>query len=223
MATHSEQKVRSLQNLLPRDAYDKDETGYWTRMPIVIGPAFGFLFAIGMYFTLRSTPHLLHPPTFGEMILIGLLSGLLFGIAFPRVFRQKSRRMIDRLYSGDENLVTAPSSEGTWAYRLPCTWVKEALGVGGVLYVGSSGLLFVPHKINPISITAFRMAPLRELQVQLSNTPQTRNLLQRALVPHPQPLVEIVWPSGRACFLVPSAATTAESLTQVCRGLQTQV
>lgn len=211
-----------MQNLLSREEYDKDETGYWKRIPIVAGTAFGISMAIAGYFILERTPNLLHPPTLREILLIGILSGIFFGALFPWTFRRKSRQMIDRLYAGDERLITTPSAEDSFDYRFPCTWVKSSLGVGGVLYVGSSGLLFVPHRFNSPSVSAFRMTPLEDLHVGLSETPRSLSPLQRMLVPHPQPLMEIQWTSGSACFLVPSAAMTVDRLAQVLRNLKSR-
>ena len=47
-----------MKNLLPREAYDQDETGYWKRLPILLGTAFGFIFALLMYFGEEGQPDL---------------------------------------------------------------------------------------------------------------------------------------------------------------------
>jgi hypothetical protein len=189
-------------------------------MPIVAGTFFGLAMAVVSYFILGNTLNLLHPPTPGEILLIGILSGFFFGTLFTWMTRRKSRQIVDRLYSGDESLIVAPISDGAFAYRLPCTWIKDSLGFGGVLYAGRSELLFVPHKLNGRSISAIRMAPLEQLQVGVSKGPPSLNLVQRMLIPHPQPLLEIRWLSEIACFLVPSAATTANLLIQVLHDLK---
>jgi hypothetical protein len=209
---------KTLQNLLPLDAYRRDESGYWTRLSIIAGVFFGLPMAASSYFILGSTPNLLHPRSPGEIVLIGVLSGLFFGALFPRYLRRKVLRFTDRLYSGDETLISIPPTEGPFDYKLPCTWVRESIGVGGVLYVGRSGLLFVPHRLNQRSAQFFRMAPLETLSASAVES-QHGNVLQRILVPHPQPLLQIDWLSKSARFRVPSAATTAELLAQATQSL----
>jgi len=209
-----------LRNLLPLDAYHRDESGYWRRMPIVAGTFFGLAMAVGSYFILGNTPNLLHPRSPGEILLIGILSGLFFGALFPLSLRHKLRRFTNRLYSGDEGLIRIPTTEGPFDYKLPCNWLQESVGVGGVLCVGRSGLLFVPHALNRRSATFFRMAPLEQLQVGVSKAPRSLSLLQRMLVPHPPSLLEIRWPSEVACFVVPQATTTADLLIRVLHDLK---
>jgi hypothetical protein len=215
----SRDQEKNLQNLLPLDSYRRDESGYWTRMSIIAGVLFALPMAVSFYSILGRTPNLLHPRSPGEIVLIGVLSGLFFGALFPRYLRRKVQRFTDRLYSGDETLISIPSTEGPFDYKLPCTWLQESIGVGGVLYVGRSGLLFVPHKLNQRSAQFLRMAPLEALSVTVVESPRG-NVLQRILVPHPQPLLQIEWLSESARFRVPSAATTTELLVQAMRSLR---
>lgn len=208
-----------MENLLPLDAYRRDESGYWKRLSIVAGFSFGLFMAVASYFILGNTPNLLHPRSPGEILLIGVFCAVFFGTLFPRNLRRKMQRFTDRLYSGDETLISIPPTEGPFDYKLPCTWLRESIGVGGVLYVGSSGMLFVPHRLNQRVAQFFRMAPLETLSVTVVES-HRGNVLQRILVPHPPAVLEIGWRSESARFRVPSAATTADLLTQAMQSLR---
>jgi hypothetical protein len=81
-------------------------------------------------------------------------------------------------------------------------------------------LEFVPNRDELKAIGGFRMTPLNDLHLGVSETPQSGNLLLRILIPEPQPRMQIRWQSGTALFVVPSAATTVERLTQVIRELE---
>jgi hypothetical protein len=209
-----------VKKLLAREAYDQDATGYWKRLPIVVGTTFGFIFAVLMYFGERTVPNIQRVPTLGEMVLVGVIAGLLFGTVFPRRFRRRLRDRTDRLFAADESLIGPPPTAKPIVSTLLCTWIKGALGVGGVLYVGAAGLEFVPNRDELKSIDGFRMAPLNDLHVGLAEATQSSNLLLRILIPEPKPRMQIRWRSGTALFMVPSAETTVVQLTQVISELR---
>jgi hypothetical protein len=208
-----------VKNLLPREAYGRDETGYWKRLPVLIGTAFGFTFAVLMYFGERTVPNIQRALTPGEMVLVGVIAGLLFGTVFPRRFRRRLRERTDRLYAADDSLIGPPPTADAIVSTLLCTWIKGALGVGGVLYIGATGLEFVPNRDELKSIEGFRMAPLKDLQVGLAEGTRSRNPLLRILIPEPKPLMQIRWQSATALFVVPSVDETVDRLTQVVRDL----
>ncbi len=207
-----------MKNLLPREAYDRDETGYWKRLPILLGTAFGFIFAVLMYFGERTVPNLQRVPTLSEMVLIAVIAGLLFGTIFPRRFRRRVRDRTDRLFAADESLIGPPPTADAIVATLLCTWIKGARGVGGVMYIGAAGLEFVPNRDEFKSI-GFRMTRLTDLHIGLAEATESKNLLFRILIPEPKPRMQIRWQSGTALFLVPSVEATVEHLTQVIRGL----
>jgi hypothetical protein len=208
-----------VKNLLPREAYDQDETGYWKRLPIFVGTAFGFIFAVLMYFGERTVPNMQRSPTLGETVLVGVMAGLLFGTVFPRGFRRKLRERTDRLFAADESLIGPPPAAEAIVATLLCTWIKGARGVGGVMYIGAAGLEFVPNRDEPMMIDGFRMAPLTDLHIGLAEATESKHLLFRMLMPEPKPRMQIRWPSGSAVFLVPSVETTVERLNQAIGGL----
>jgi hypothetical protein len=136
-------------------------------------------------------------------ICLGALCGAGFGRNFPKRFQRKMSSTIDRLYEGDPSIDVPPSPEKELRYRLPCSWKRSKnFSVGGVLYVGPMGLLFVPHKMNfPRDSSAFEM-PNESLRLCLS--PQAVSGFFKFLVPRPSPVLEAIWPDGRAQFLVPA-------------------
>lgn len=209
-----------MKNLLPREAYDQDETGYWKRLPIFLGTTFGVIFAALMYLGERTVPNLQRVPTLGEMVLVGVIAGLLFGTVFPRRFRRRLRDRTDRLFAADESLIGPPPATDAIVATLLCTWIKGARGVGGVLYIGPAGLEFVPNRDELTSVDGFRMAPLNDLHIGLTEATESKNLLSRILIPEPKSRMQIRWQSGTALFFVPSVEATVERLTQVIRGLE---
>jgi hypothetical protein len=208
-----------VKNLLPREAYDQDETGYWKRLPIVLGTVFGFTFAVLMYFGERTVPNIQRVPTLGEMMLVGVIAGIFFGTVFPRSFKRRLRNRTDRLFAADESLIGPPPTTDPIAATLLCTWINGARGVGGVLYIEAEGLEFVPNRDELMSSGSFRMAPLVDLHIGLAEAPESKNPLFRALIPEPKPRMQVRWQSGTALFSVPSVEATVERLTQVIRGL----
>ncbi len=171
--------------------------------------------ALSVYLLMGDIPGMSHRPTLVQSLVAGLLGGLLFGWLFPPNLRRRADRMIDQLFEGDEALKEIQSANDSFTYRLPCTWMKGALGIGGVLYIGRSGLLFLPHKFNRSNLAPLRLAPLADLQVKLTDTPTRQNPLFRILIPHPQPRIQIHSASDTASFLVPSPVVTAERLRQL--------
>jgi hypothetical protein len=204
-----------MQNLLPRESYHVDETGYWSRLPLVTGAFWGSAMTVAGYFILKNTPNLLYPPTWWRMLLLGLLGGFLFGTSFTALMRFRMRRLIDRLYSGDVNLIGYSPSDDSFSYRLPCTWINGNIGVGGILYIGNAELLFSPHKVNAKSASKLHIHPIADVHINVAQLFPKRNLLQRLLVPRPQPYMEITWGTEYANFLVPTPLTAVSKLSQV--------
>jgi hypothetical protein len=180
-----------VKNLLPREAYDQDETGYWKRMAIVLGTAFGFIFALLMYFGERTVPNIQHVPTLGETVLVGVIAGLFFGTVFPRRFKRRLRDRTDRLFAADESLIGPPPTTDAIVATLLCTWIKGARGVGGVMYIGAAGLEFVPNRDELMSTDGFRMAPVADLHIGLAEATESKSLLFRILMPEPKPRMQI--------------------------------
>jgi hypothetical protein len=167
----------------------------------------------------RTIPNLQRVPTLGEMGLVGVIAGLFFGMVAPHRFRRRVRNRTDRLFAADNGLIGTPPTADAIFSTLLCTWIKGALGVGGILYIGTTGLELVPNRDELKSVGGFQMAPLNELDISVAEATQAQPLLLRILVPEPKPRMQIRWRSGSALFMVPSVETTVERLTQAIREL----
>lgn len=191
-----------MENLAPREVYDVDESGYRERLGLVTGIFFGLFMGIACYFL---TPSLI---VLGWRVLLsigaGVFAGIAFGKGFPNRFRKKMSSIIDRLHAGDTDIDVPPPPEKELQFRLPCSWKRsENFSVGGVLYIGPLGLLFVPHKMNlPRDRSVLEMGPNKSLELSL--TAQTLTGFLKMLVPRPTPLLQVSWPEGSAQFIVPA-------------------
>ncbi len=114
-----------------------------------MGIAFGGLLLAG----LAATIEVLAPSNAGGQIPWALLvgaaavSGVIFGVIFPRSIKRRLLRATEAVYSGT-GLYESPSPGGAYTHRLPCSWVDSRLEVGGVLYLGRRLATFVPHSMN---------------------------------------------------------------------------
>jgi hypothetical protein len=205
-----------MENLVDRKAYDSDDSGYWQRLPWVMGIAFGVSMAVVLAIFLGVVFAIAQPG--GDMttgVLIGLstggVGGVLFGRSFPRTFRQRVSSMTDALYAGNKDLVDEPPVEKSLRYRLPCSWMKSpAFAVGGILYIGKDGMLFYPHRKNLKGDRAqFEIGPLSGIQLSLV-PPPPMGLVRRTLVPNPESLLEVKVGSRSERFLIPQSARVIE-------------
>ncbi len=208
-----------MENLVPRATYDSDETGYWRRLPLAVGIGFGL--PMGIFFSMMTA--FMGWGKFGlkECLLLGMstgaLSGVFFGFFFPRAFRRKMSSITDANYSREPEPDVLAAPEKKLLYRLPSNWMKtDNFAVGGVLYIGKSGLFFLPHGKNlPRDRSSFEMGPADELRLSL--TPTTLTGCKRLLVPRPAPLLHIIWPGGEANFLIPSPRNTLGLIEKALR------
>jgi hypothetical protein len=137
-------------------------------------------------------------------IFAGLFCGVGFGRSFPLRLRKRMSLIIDRLYASDTEIDTPPPPEKDLRYRLPGSWKRsENFAVGGVLYIGPLGLIFVPHRKNlRRDRSAFEMGPNASIELSLT-TPKLSGLF-KLLVPRPPSLLQVIWAEGGAQFLVPA-------------------
>jgi hypothetical protein len=191
-----------MENLVPREIYDIDDSGYRQRLGLVTGFFVGLAMGLACLFL---TPSIIG---FGWRALLsigtGLFSGVFFGKTFRRGFRKRMSSIVDRLYVGDPTIDTPPPPGKDLRYRLPCSWKRsQSFTVGGVLYIGPQGLLFMPHKMNlPRDRTFFEIGPSRSLEFSLM--PQKAAGFFKLFVPRPPSVLEIIWPDGSAQFIIPS-------------------
>jgi hypothetical protein len=191
-----------MENLVPRDVYEVDESGYRQRLGLVTGIFFGLAVGLACLFL---TPSMIG---FGWRVLLSICTGVFSGVAFcksfPRGLQKKMSSIIGRLYAGDATIDTPPPTGKDLRYRLPCSWKSsENFAVGGVLYIGPEGLLFVPHKMNlPRDRSSFEMGPSKGLKLSL--TTQKLAGFFKLFVPHPPSVLQVIWPDGTAQFVIPA-------------------
>lgn len=197
----------TVQNLVSRQDLDVDETGFWARLPWVSGGFFGL--GMGTFAFVDAA----EDPARATIMAVGVavVAGLPFGWLLPRLLRRSLRSINDKLYYADATLVTEPASEG-WLYRVPSSLLKSPrFAVGGVLYLGPSGMLFVPHHRNrKQNQEATLFAPLGEIGLSLVPVPQ--NALARLLSQRPPMSVRVSWPGGAVNLMLPAPERTMHLL-----------
>lgn len=207
----------TMENLVPKEAYIIDFSGYRERLGWVTGIFFGMSMGIVFFILAPSTVGLSRRASisFGAAVLCGIV----FGMVFPRRYRRRISSVIDRLYDGDTKIDVPPPPEKELRYRLPCSWVRSKnFAVGGVLYIGPHGLLFVPHKMNlPGDRSVFEMGPNRRLKLSLT-APESSGL-SKLLVPRPMSQLQVNWPEGSAKFVIPSPNQVFDLISKCVSGL----
>ncbi|MBI4751287.1 MAG: hypothetical protein HY774_22635 [Acidobacteria bacterium] len=201
------------ENLFPRETYDLDESGYWKQAQILSGVLFGtgmwvagagaLLFVFKGFGNIPNAEAVLFVGT-----LLGVLSGIFFGLTWGWIMRQKVKKFMDRLYSRDPALVDLPEHDEQFRYRLPGSYIPTPnFAVGGICYFGDSGLLFIPHKGNlPRDMNRISWSHTSIHQIQLVE--QDYTLLKRLLMNKLPFLIEVTTESGKARFFLPCPETT---------------
>ena len=193
-----------MEDLVPRSAYDVDETGYWERMPVVTGT---FMAACG---TLIVWATVLRECPFLESVMRGMAGGFMFAVLFPALFRWMIGRHTSSAYAGKGRFAASPPAGFQAEYRLPCSLIRGASpAVGGVLYLGRGGLAFVPFAGTPLLI------PIREMQI--SSVVAPTSWFVRVLVPRPAHLLEVTAGDEHARFVVPTPTATIPRVREVTK------
>ncbi len=210
-------------NLLPREAYSEKPVMRTVLFAIIAGllfaVAFGFLFGVIAYVTLRI---LRAESVFWQglwVLVIGsALGGLFFGsfyFIWMRVFvRRKTSDILDKIYSRDPQMAPPPENDEDFRYRLPAGYlITPHMNVGGILYLGKSGLMFQPHKINLAKYSSpILLNPLAT--VKLSVVPHKVNPFLRLAAKSVPPMITVTARSNTGNFLVPEPAKTCRAIEQ---------
>jgi hypothetical protein len=138
-----------MENLIPLVAYAVDETGYWARLPFLSGLLYGLLTVIidAVYTRGDAVPPFSGVP--GALFTF-VASATFFGLLFPCVMRSQTRATRRGLFAGNSWIVAQPPENRHVDYRFLCYLVTGGISsaVGGAIYVGPEGMVFVPHKRN---------------------------------------------------------------------------
>lgn len=208
--------AQPMENVVRLMAYNLDESGYWRRLRWLSGLLYGAAGAAvilvlpipgARYFALTAAAF---------WFAVG---GPLFGLLFPAAMRRKVRLAAAGLYAGERWIIDPPSAELSVRYQIPCTRITGRVGVGGVLYLGRGGLLFVPHKRNRIPSPPIEMTPIEGVTVARV-APLAGNALFQLLVPRPLEQIEIVWDGASARFVMPNPAGTVAKLGRCLEALR---
>jgi hypothetical protein len=191
---------RTVKDLVPREVYDSDDTGYWKRLPVAMGLSFGISMSLAVILIVPRGSW-----TFRVLLglLGGVIAGVLFGVVSPRLFRRKMKAFTDKLFAADPQLVPVPPAAKGLSHRLICDWIQPSgFAIGGVLYLGRDGLLFVPHLKNLKRDQAILNMGSSD-QIQLTLVQPSINAVQRVLIPNPPQHLEVAGNGRRETFLIP--------------------
>ena len=194
-----------MEDLVPRTAYDVDETGYWERMPVVTGLIMAVCCTAITYATIgRDWP-------FRESAIRGMAGGFMFAVLFPSLLRWFVRGYTSRAYAGKGRFALAAPAGFDVAYRLLCSAIigDSRAAVGGNLFIGRSGLSFVPFSGSPLTF------PMPELKV--AAVPAPTNALLRVVIPRPASLLEATGRDVRARFVLPTPSATITKILNALR------
>lgn len=211
-----------VKQLIPRSTLDVDETGYWNRMPFVVGLLFGIAMGFAP-FVIPGSKQAVHPiGRFGMAFGVALFGGTAFGLAAPLLLRRKIRRMLDKAYRGEPPYVALAPPELAFEYRLPATLWSVSSKVGGVLYFGPSDVVFVPHTGAGRGGTAQAMHLGSPATLHPQPRPASLGPWARLLVERPPTLVDLGEGEDRRGFLVPSPSSTLTEIRSLLEDLQTK-
>jgi hypothetical protein len=202
-----------MENLVPSDAYDVDETGYWKRMPLLVGLASGLLFGLWI-----SSSFILSLFTFSIFFVLTFLMGRTVAL----MSRRKVSPSIEAIYAGYSGVAVLPPSDKEFSYRVPCIWMKFGnFAVPGVLYIGREGLMFMPHshkQNRPQIQKPFEMTHLDNIKLRLVE-PQF-DFFHRLLHERIPSYLEIEWKNGKTQFAVPEVEQTMEKIESAIKSLK---
>lgn len=134
-----------MRTLVDRNAYEQVDEKFWKRARKAMSVVFGVAMCIAAIVQQAGVIG------FGLSLTVGLgigaVTGFGFGWLWTYVMRRSSRKHFDRVYEGDPATVGKVPRKRQYANRIPCSkFVTNNVTVGGILYVGRAGMLFVPHQ-----------------------------------------------------------------------------
>ena len=196
-----------------------------TRESYTVAPSFWrfwWLF-VGLLVVIKVFFRLLDPRPWEEMWpRIVLSAGLAFvfgGIAVALILlsdRDGVSLRLAQAYQGYAGVIGEPPSERDYPYRLPCERLHEQTAVSGVLYLGETGIRFVPHlDTRARHADAVELGPGESL---VFDVVPARNWLFRWLNPQWAQDVKVRSATAAETFTVPTAATTVELMKSAVRG-----
>ena len=191
-----------MRDLQPLSAYEKASGPSVVRSTLVLG----LIWFIPMtMFMLRT-----HQGSVGFVVTIGAIGALVFGSLVTMLARFATRQLTQLVYHGIWPIVPA-APPGQYDARLMCRLRRGRSAVGGHLYVGADGWVFVPHTRNG----PFYRKPVRwERPAGLTfstQRPRWGGIAWLFGLPRSDQLV-VTDGEVKAVFVVPNAAEVAAAL-----------
>jgi hypothetical protein len=198
-----------MEDLVPSGAYDLDETGYWKRMPLVVGMLSGILLGACI-----SLPFLLgQSPSYVVFLFSFLTMSAAGSFALRKMLMALRRRVspsVEAIYGDYSAVAGAADSNEKVRYRLACVWMKpDGTEVPGVLYLGEEGLLFVPHRQGQTGTQPqkpLRLGPIGVLHLALTEPQYT--FWHRLLYERLPKFIDVRMRGQSYQFAVPTAEVT---------------
>jgi hypothetical protein len=203
-----------IQTLVERESYYRAIDAEWVRQRIRKLVAFmlfwgASMFGVGVVVVAVTVG--LQPGEPAFIASICALGTLVMGAAvyrwsFPDLWRRE-RTLSDRVYDGDPEFVAPPPPAEEYPFRLPGSLVVTAKAyLGGVLYLGPSGFLFVPNVNHaPEWREPVPIGPVRAITLDTGFVRMPR--LARLLGAHVEVLL-IRWEEKMVALVVPEPAET---------------
>ena len=195
-----------MRNVAPREAYERHMAPAWRRLRRRTGAAFGLV--MGLFVALATMESgFVGAAVLG--LLMGGLSGLVFGWLWTASMRWRMTRFNRRAYDGDPTIIG--DAPGGCDFRLLCSlWWEDKRAVPGVLYLGREALHFVPHRrvqqtCQPLRLRGF-------LVVQVATMEQ--GFLSRMIVGTVLNM-ELSVEGDRYTFMVPEAEETVRNVERI--------
>ncbi len=134
-----------MQTLVDREAFALLEQEFWHRARKVTGLLFGVIMCLAS--VIQQTPVLGFGLALSVGLVVGTITGIGFGWLWSWAMQRSSRKYFDRVFDADPAVVGPAPRESEYEYRMPCSmFVTNNVTVGGILYLGRSGVRFVPHR-----------------------------------------------------------------------------
>jgi hypothetical protein len=197
-----------MQDLQPLSAYEQSSGPNLVRSTLVLAVLWGIPMTM---FMLRT-----NQGSVGFVVMVAAIGGLLFGGLVTMLARFATRQLTQLVYHCVWPIVPAAPS-GEYEARLMCRLKRGRMAVGGHLYVGAEGWVFVPHTRNG----PFYRKPVRWEQPAAFSL-STQRARWGALtwlfgLPRGDQLV-LANGANRAVFVVPNAAEVAAALHPQTKG-----
>lgn len=205
-----------MEDLLPLDRYLSSILGQgggaWRRMSWIVSGFYGLVITLSVLWSMW--------PSGGWQAIaiaagVGIVCSGVGGFLFSCSIRWWLTRTAKAIYRGAGSWAVSPPTGRDLLYRLPCTWKKSAtMGVGGVLFLASDALIFVPHSRNLPRDRGYFEIPMGSASA-IEIAKQVVRPWQRVLFSEVPPILRVTDSQGAWDFLVPSPEEVAARLRSI--------